>query len=147
MEGSTRVRIDFEQKQPYLEVRVSKNSEDVRDEIINDFMQKGRYGEKKPWFTFVGNDEAKGLEFWRLDWIDAEVPEPIPLPEIVGQFPRRSQLQLLTPTERWIYDAMQEVEKLGAHPSLTNVVNLLSIARERLADWVENTSQQTEGPN
>ena len=139
--------MDFEQMLPCLEVRVSKNSEDSRDELIHAFMAKGQYGQRRPWFSFVGKDELKGLDYWRLDWIDEPMPETIPQPQYVGEFPRRAQLQLLTPTEKCIYDAMQEVEKLGAHPSLTDVVNLLSKARERLADWVENLSQQTDGSN
>lgn len=63
--------MDFEQNKPYLEVRVSKNSEDARDELISAFMEKGQNGQKKPWFTYVGKDEIKGLDYWRLDWIDS----------------------------------------------------------------------------
>jgi len=70
MEGSTRVRMDFDQMQPYLEVRVSKNSEDSRDELISAFMQQGDHGQKRPWFTYAGRDENRGLDYWRLDWID-----------------------------------------------------------------------------
>ena len=70
MEGSTRVKMDFDQKVPYLEVRVSKSSEDSRDELIHHFMAQGQYGQRRPWFTYVGKDEAKDLDYWRLDWIE-----------------------------------------------------------------------------
>ncbi len=52
-------------------------------------------------------------------------------------FPRRSRLDLLTPEELAIFNITQQVESLGAHPLLTDVVNLLHEARGKLADWVE----------
>ena len=64
--------MDFDQKTPYLEVRVSKSSEDSRDELIHHFMAQGPYGQRKPWFTYVGKDETKDLDYWRLDWIENE---------------------------------------------------------------------------
>lgn len=51
--------------------------------------------------------------------------------------PRRIRLDLLTPEELAIYNMVVEIEKLGAHPLLTEVVILLGQARDRLADWVE----------
>lgn len=50
---------------------------------------------------------------------------------------RRSRLDRLTQEELAIFNAVQQVENLGAHPLLTEVVVLLQQARERLADWVE----------
>lgn len=52
-------------------------------------------------------------------------------------FPRRAKMDEWTPAERAIYDAMQAVEKVGAHPLLTDAVILLSQARDKVADYVE----------
>lgn len=56
---------------------------------------------------------------------------------------RRSRMDLWTPAEKAIYDAMQEVEKAGAHPKLTEAVSLLSKAKETLSDYVDETSTCT----
>lgn len=51
--------------------------------------------------------------------------------------PRRNQLNKFTAKEMELYDIMQNIEKLGAHPLLTDVINLIDQARYKLADWVE----------
>lgn len=51
--------------------------------------------------------------------------------------PRRIRLELMTPEELAIFNMVGEIEKLGAHPLLTDVVVLLSEARSKLADWVD----------
>lgn len=56
---------------------------------------------------------------------------------IQGRIPRRNQINLLTKEELAIIKVMQEVEKLGADPLLTEVIDLLSQAREKLADFVD----------
>ena len=51
--------------------------------------------------------------------------------------PRRCRIDKLTPAEKAIYDAFVEVEKVWADIRLTEVVTLLSQARELLADFIE----------
>lgn len=58
-------------------------------------------------------------------------------PVVVGGFPRRNQLNRFSPAERVIFGAVAEVEKAGAHPLLTDAVNLLHKARDRVADFVD----------
>lgn len=58
--------------------------------------------------------------------------------EIAG-IPRRVQMNRWTPAEMDIYNAIQAVEKVGAHPKLTEVVILLGKAREVLADYIDKT--------
>jgi len=53
------------------------------------------------------------------------------------QIPRRVRLDQMTPEELAIYNLVGEIEALGAHPILTDVVNLLGRARGKLADWVD----------
>ena len=59
------------------------------------------------------------------------------LEKSVNGFPRRARLDLMSPVERIIFDAVQEVEKVGAHPLLTDAVVLLDQARNKVADYLE----------
>jgi len=52
-------------------------------------------------------------------------------------FPRRNQLDLLTPAELAIFEAMQAVEKIGADEKLTEAVIILQKARDLVADFIE----------
>lgn len=52
--------------------------------------------------------------------------------------PRRARLDLNTKAELAIHNAVQEVEKAGADPKLTDAINLLQKARELVADYVDS---------
>lgn len=54
-----------------------------------------------------------------------------------NEIPRRNRLYLNTPAEKAIYDAIQEVEKVGADPKLTDVVVMLGKAKDLLSDYVD----------
>lgn len=56
---------------------------------------------------------------------------------VIDGVPRRARIDLFTPEERAIFDAMTMIEMLGAHPLLTGAVVLLGAARMKLADWVD----------
>lgn len=60
-----------------------------------------------------------------------------------NKFPRRSCIYLLTPAEKTVWDAAQAVEKVGADVRLTDAVNLLAQAREKLADYFDEQIQNT----
>ncbi len=53
------------------------------------------------------------------------------------QIPRRIMLEKMTPEEIAIRAIMLQIENLGAHPLLTDVIVLLDQAREKLADWID----------
>jgi hypothetical protein len=53
------------------------------------------------------------------------------------EFPRRMRLDLNTPAELAIYNAMQEVEKAGADLRLTQASTLLSRAKDFVSDFVD----------
>jgi hypothetical protein len=57
--------------------------------------------------------------------------------EPTKDLPRRIRMDLWTPAERAIHDALQEVEKAGAHPLLTKATMLLSDAQRAVADFVD----------
>ena len=54
-----------------------------------------------------------------------------------NEIPRRSRIDLNTPAEKAIYDAMQEVEKLPADVKLTEAVALLAKAKDLVSDFVD----------
>lgn len=55
----------------------------------------------------------------------------------MNDIPRRAQLNLLTPAEQAIYDAMAVVESMPADVRLTDAVVLLGAARHSVADFVD----------
>lgn len=57
--------------------------------------------------------------------------------KIVDGIARRCRIDLWTPAEKAIFDAMQAVENMPAHEFLTDAVVLLQRARDRVADFVE----------
>ena len=54
-----------------------------------------------------------------------------------NEFPRRSRLDLCEPAEKAIYNAMQEVEKMGADVKLTDAIIKLQEAKELVADFID----------
>ena len=54
------------------------------------------------------------------------------------EIPRRNRLDLNTPTELAIYNAIQEVEKLPADVKLTEAVTLLAKAKDLVSDFVDS---------
>jgi len=54
-----------------------------------------------------------------------------------SDFPRRHRVDLLTPAELQIRDAVFTVEDMGADPLLTEAVVLLQQARDKVADYVD----------
>lgn len=54
-----------------------------------------------------------------------------------NEIPRRNRLDLNTPAEKAIYDAMREVEKLPADVKLTEAVMLLAKAKDLVSDFVD----------
>lgn len=60
---------------------------------------------------------------------------------------RRNKLYENTSAEKAIYDAMQEVEKVGADVRLTEAVMLLAKAKDLVADYVdEKINNETQNP-
>lgn len=56
---------------------------------------------------------------------------------MANEIPRRIRIDLFTPAERAIYDAVQAVEAAGCDVRLTHAVNKLQEARALVADFVD----------
>jgi hypothetical protein len=59
------------------------------------------------------------------------------------EIPRRCMLDLNTPAELAIHNAIQEVEKVGADERLTDSVVYLSKAKESLSDYIDNVPKSS----
>lgn len=53
------------------------------------------------------------------------------------EIPRRNRMDQWCPAEHAIQEAINRVEEAGAHPLLTDAVNLLVQAKSKVADFVE----------
>lgn len=60
--------------------------------------------------------------------------------------PRRIRIDLFTPAEKAIWDAVQAVEAAGCDVRLTNAVILLGKARDLVADFVDGVPLASEEP-
>jgi len=56
--------------------------------------------------------------------------------------PRRNRIDLNTPAELAIRQAIHIVEEVGTHPLLTEAVILLGQAREKVADYIDSLSKR-----
>jgi len=54
-----------------------------------------------------------------------------------NEIPRRARMDMWTPAEKAIQEAVDRVEEMGAHPKLTDIVVMLGRARELVADYVD----------
>lgn len=65
------------------------------------------------------------------------LPKNVPRGDGTWTFSRRHCIDQLTPVEKTVFNAIGEVENLGADPLLTDAVVLLGQVRDKLADWLE----------
>jgi hypothetical protein len=57
--------------------------------------------------------------------------------ENINSVPRRYRLDLLTPAEIALWQALSAIQDSGAHPFLTEAGELVKQARDKVADYVE----------
>lgn len=58
-----------------------------------------------------------------------------------NKIPRRAIMPDWCKAEKAIYDAMQEVEKLSADIRLTQAVTLLSQAKDKVSDYIDELNE------
>lgn len=61
----------------------------------------------------------------------------------MNTIPRRNRLDLNTPEEMAIRNAVDQVEKMGADVKLTEAVIYLDKARKLVADYIDSKPQNT----
>lgn len=62
----------------------------------------------------------------------------------MNNIPRRNRLDLCTPIERELYEILNKIERIGAHPKLTDAVIAINEARSCIADYVDNLPKVEE---
>jgi len=82
-----------------------------------------------PGFRRVEQESLEGF----MDWEPAQKEAH----NMNDDIPRRCRVNLLTPAELSIRQAIVAVELVGAHPLLTDAVNLLSQAKDKVADYID----------
>lgn len=160
MKSRITIEVDFDNgNEPVIVLNLHK-SDDVRDKLLASFIEK--FAHQRSWCKvhYMG-ENSNGNQYNIIPIEPKDFVEQGGLMKLLGHdcyptkgetmqvlarnepqkdengTPRRNQLHKFTPRELELYEIMQAVEKIGAHPLLTEVVNALSEARERLADWVE----------
>jgi len=63
-----------------------------------------------------------------------------------NKIPRRNRLDLLSPEEISIQEAINKIELLGAHPQLTVVIAKLLVAKDSLSDYIDGINLENELP-
>lgn len=155
MKSTIRIEMDFNSNEPVLEIRCDANSPDLRDKTLKHFLDS--FGGDSSWAkfnflpysdsgypaaqlrpitrgTFPTEAEAM-LEQHRLNVQHNITGTPIKAAKYSSS--RRNRLDLMHPSEKAIYTAMQEVEKTGADIRLTNAINLLSEAKDNVSDFLD----------
>lgn len=155
MKSRITIEVDFENgNQPTIMVNLQK-SDDVRDKLLNSFVEK--FAHQRSWCKvhYMGEDTTGPL-YYIMPIEPKDFVEQGKLMTLLGNdyfpkkaqsvkmavgnpdTPRRSYVQEWSQEERDIYYLIQKIEKLGAHPLLTDVVNHLGQAKESLADWIDS---------
>lgn len=62
--------------------------------------------------------------------------------KMIDGFPRRNRLDFNEQSELAIRDVIHEVEEIGADPRLTEVVVLLGLALDKLADYIDDQEEE-----
>jgi hypothetical protein len=55
----------------------------------------------------------------------------------MNDLPRRRKLYCLVPAEKALYESVVEIEKLPAHPKLSEAQNLIIKASEIVSDFID----------
>lgn len=71
------------------------------------------------------------------DFLKEELKKATENMKVTDSIPRRIRLDLMVPAELAIYNAVQEVEKLGADTRLTEIVVMLDQAKDLVSDYVD----------
>lgn len=162
MKSKITIEVDFENgNRPVIQV-LSRKSDDVRDNLISSFLQSLQHtsrwgvfeyqGERGVSYPGSGDDNA---HCWHIRALSpAEIESEMSLMKatiqpvyktkpgmvITADITRRMRLDLNTPAELAIREAMKEVEGTGSSTLLTDAVVLLEQALNLVADHIDQKS-------
>lgn len=158
MQSKITIEIDFENgNEPVIQI-ISRQSDDIRDKLIRAFIERlgGNSWCKIYCQQAIGHDEPEERRFqrWKISPItNSQLKEEgeamiaqqkveflysAGIVDTSNTIARRAQMQLWSPAERAIYNAMEEVEKMDADTRLTDAVILLGKAKDLVSDFIDN---------
>jgi len=153
MKSRITIEVDFEKgNRPFLQV-LRRQSSDVRDSLISQFIQD--LGHDSTWCSIQYDnefeDEIGKVQRWKIKPITRnQLTDELKLMKALVandtkenvkvhySRDRRVRLDLMEPAERAIHNAIMEIEKMGGHTLLTNAQLLLSEAFEMVADYIDS---------
>lgn len=116
---------------------IEENSRKKQKEFLKDFHKNFKH--KIIMNTVEQADEIRKERMQVSDAINEEIKHVSVTTRYVEHgIPRRARIDLLTPAEKAICDAVQLVEKLPCHVSQSNAVGLLDKARNEVAEVVDD---------
>lgn len=154
MKSRITIEVDFENgNQPTIVVNLQK-SDDVRDKLLQSFIDK--FAHQRSWCQAHYMGESGGSMRYNIIAIEPkDFVEQGKLMTLLGNdyfpkkgqavkmavgkpdCPRRNFIPEWSNEEKDLRGLIQQIEKLGAHPLLTDVINHLEEAKGILADWIE----------
>jgi len=140
MQSKIRIEFDFDTNQPVLRITHAKESDDLRDTMLKAFIEKASFENSTMYVTYPQySDIPTDNSIVEIRCEVNQNQKPVKTDE--NGFPRRSRLDLNTPAELAIHNAIQEVEKIGADIRLTNAQIKLQEAKDLVSDFIDEQSE------
>ena len=152
MKSRITIEVDFENRNlPVIQI-LSRESDDVRDNLIKSFLQSLQHTSRWAKFIYKGvfTESEQTTHRWVISPLTPdELPNELDLlrATVIGLLEnnnnpkfdeyRRVRLDLNTEAELSIRDSVNKVELLRASPLLTNAIILLDKARNLVADYID----------
>jgi len=152
MKSRITIEVDFENRNlPVIQI-LSRESDDVRDNLIKSFLQSLQHTSRWAKFIYKGvfTESEQTTHRWVISPLTPdELPNELDLlrATVIGLLEnnnnpkfdeyRRVRLDLNTEAELSIRDSVNKVELLGASPLLTDAIILLDKARNLVADYID----------
>lgn len=146
---------------PIIEFLVSKDSDDLKDDMCREFIRELQNSSNfcliETDGAYIHNDNDR-LVRWnikpvgsledlrelkeRLDETIRVIENKDKIQDTSGRIPRRNRLDLMHSSEKIIVDAVQEIEKLPADVRLTDAINYLHKAKDKVSDFIDDIKPQ-----
>lgn len=147
MKSRITIEVNFDEGNlPVIQV-LSQSSDDVRDKLIQSFLQSLQHTSRWCKILYKNEIESAG-HIWHIIPIRPnEINQEMELmgailrssettrPEIPKEFRPSNRLDLMSPSEKAITEAIMEIEKAGADVKLTNAQVLLGKARDLVYEY------------
>lgn len=66
MKSSIRIEFDFEKKEPVLQIKLDKSSDDLRDQMLSAFVEQINYSDKTIYGYYVPENDGANLHYYNI---------------------------------------------------------------------------------